>query len=116
MPGLPIADGHDLAMSIRHRLTDLAWHAMRRRISTYSRPGSPVVLRLAFTLVACVAAWATGCQTPAVYESPSLPRFLIDNLPAEASIAPAQDVEVVPVTEPAVVTLPDAVRECVLNN
>jgi cobalt-zinc-cadmium efflux system outer membrane protein len=51
-----------------------------------------------------------------VYDSPPLPRFLVDNPPAEASIAPAQEVQVIPVAQPAAVTLPDAVRECVLNN
>jgi cobalt-zinc-cadmium efflux system outer membrane protein len=51
-----------------------------------------------------------------VYESPSLPRFLIDNPPEAALIAPAQEAQVAPVEQRAVVTLPDAVRECVLNN
>jgi cobalt-zinc-cadmium efflux system outer membrane protein len=72
------------------------------------------VHRSLFTLGACVAAWAIGCQTPPVYESSSLPRFLVDNPPANA-IAPAQELQVVPVQR-AVVTLPDAVRECVLSN
>src|SRR5215470_7641935 len=89
---------------------------MRSRISAYSRLESTIVLRPLFTLVACVAAWATGCQTPEVYESPSLPRFLIDNSLTVASIAPAQEVQVASEEQRAVVTLPDAVRECVLNN
>jgi cobalt-zinc-cadmium efflux system outer membrane protein len=41
---------------------------------------------------------------------------LIDNLPAEASIIPAQEIQGSPEEQRAVVTLPDAVRECVLNN
>jgi cobalt-zinc-cadmium efflux system outer membrane protein len=65
-------------------------------------------------MAVCTAAWTAGCQTPDVYQSPSLPRFLIDN--AETLVTPVQQPQVVPAKQRSPVTLPDAVRKCVLNN
>ena len=67
-------------------------------------------LRLALTLLAC------GCNTPPGYESAPLPRFLVDDVPVAAAELKVVEPPVVPVAERPIVTLPDAVRECVLNN
>jgi cobalt-zinc-cadmium efflux system outer membrane protein len=68
-----------------------------------------------FLCASVTAAAAMGCGTPQVYESAALPRFLTDTtpvvIPQEANEPP-----VVPVAERPAVTLPDVVRECVLNN
>ncbi len=57
-----------------------------------------------------------GCRTPTAYSGADLPRFLTDP-PAEAEPTPAVvEPTPVPAAERPVVTLPDAVRECVLNN
>ncbi len=61
-----------------------------------------------------VAVGVAGCRTPPVYEGAPLPRFLVD--PAPATIATVAEPPAVPVAQRPVVTLPDAVRECVLNN
>jgi cobalt-zinc-cadmium efflux system outer membrane protein len=70
-----------------------------------------------FSLIVPLAAFVGwGCQTPSVYESEPLPRFLVDPAPATAPLPEPAEPPVVPVGERPVVTLPDAVRECVLNS
>lgn len=61
-----------------------------------------------------VAGW--GCGTPLVYESAPLPRFLVDPVAVAPPPPSPSELHPVPVAERPVVTLPDAVRECVLNN
>ena len=65
-----------------------------------------------FVLLAALVGW--GCQTPSAYESAPLPRFLVD--PAPALLPEPDEPPAVPVAERPAVTLPDAVRECVLNS
>ena len=60
------------------------------------------------------AGW--GCSTPSAYEGEPLPRFLVDPVVAAAPPPSPSELNPVPVAERPVVTLPDAVRECVLNN
>lgn len=66
-------------------------------------------------LLLCLPLAALGCRTPAAYESPPLPRFLVDPVPAPTP-DPAPTEPPVPIAERPVVTLPDAVAECALNS
>lgn len=61
-------------------------------------------------------AFGSGCSTPAVYEGATLPRFLVDPIVSVAPAPTPSELHPIPVSEQPVVTLPDAVRECVLNN
>ncbi len=63
-----------------------------------------------------LAVGAAGCHTPPVYESAALPRFLVDPAPAVVATPVADELQAVPKADRPIVTLPDAVRECVLNN
>jgi cobalt-zinc-cadmium efflux system outer membrane protein len=63
-------------------------------------------------LVVVLGGW--GCRTPPAHESPPLPTFLVD--PPPAALPEPAEPPVVPVADRPVLTLPDAVRECVLNN
>src|SRR5262245_24815879 len=63
-----------------------------------------------------VAAVGWGCCTPAMSEGPPLPRFLVDAVPAPFSDPGPSEPPSVPVADRPAVTLPDAVRECVLNS
>jgi cobalt-zinc-cadmium efflux system outer membrane protein len=62
-----------------------------------------------------VAILTGGCSTPAVYEGAPLPRFLVDTVPTPP-LESGLELPPVPVADRSVVTLPDAVRECVLNS
>ena len=57
-----------------------------------------------------------GCRTPAVYESAPLPRFLDEATPPVPADTGVPEPAGVPVADRPAVTLPEAVRECVLNN
>jgi cobalt-zinc-cadmium efflux system outer membrane protein len=65
-----------------------------------------------FLLLAGLGVW--GCQTPLAYEAVRLPKFLVD--PPPATLAEPADPPAVPFGDRPVLTLPDAVRKCVLNN
>ncbi len=74
---------------------------------------------MARQLIVCVAiatmtSW--GCHTPPVYESQALPRFLVDPSPVVVAEPLPNESQIVPVAQRPTVTLPDVVRECVLNN
>ena len=74
---------------------------------------------MARQLIVCVAiatmtSW--GCHTPPVYESQSLPCFLVDPSPLVVAEPLPNEAQIVPVAQRPNVTLPDVVRECVLNN
>jgi outer membrane protein, heavy metal efflux system len=57
-----------------------------------------------------------GCATPPIYDAEPLPRFLVDPVPAIVPSPRPVELKPIPVADQPVVTLPDAVRECVLNN
>jgi cobalt-zinc-cadmium efflux system outer membrane protein len=61
-------------------------------------------------------AFCWGCATPPAYEGEPLSRFLVDPVAVTMPAPLPSEVQPVPVAERPVVTLPDAVRECVLNN
>lgn len=62
-----------------------------------------------------VVAALSGCATPAAYESTPLPRFLVDSVQVPLPAARPESVAEAPGVRPAL-TLPDAIRECVLNS
>ena len=71
-------------------------------------------MRVLLLALFSAVALTSGCRTPAPYTGEPLPRFLVDQAPtADPAVA---EPPVVPVSERPAVTLPDAVRECVLNN
>ncbi|HSQ56195.1 MAG TPA: TolC family protein [Gemmata sp.] len=72
-------------------------------------------MRRRFCLIVPLAAligW--GCHTPPAYESAPLPRFLLD--PASPQLPSPEEPPEVPIARRPVVTLPDAIQECVLNS
>ena len=66
--------------------------------------------------VPLVAVLGLGCRTPPAYESAPLPRYLVDAAPVPPPETAPPEPPIVPVAQRPAVTLPDAVRECVLNN
>ena len=66
-----------------------------------------------FVLTVALLGW--GCRTPPAYEGAPLPRYLVDPIPVPSADAAPPEPPVVPVAQRPAVTLPDAVRECVLN-
>lgn len=65
--------------------------------------------------VLLITAATGGCTTPAAYESAPLPRFLVDNV-APAALELGTEAPPVRAADQQLLTLPDAVRECVLNS
>lgn len=66
--------------------------------------------------VALMLAHLAGCGTPATYRAAALPRYLTDE-PSEAAPLPAVPIAIAtPQSAKPDLTLPDVVRECVLNN
>jgi len=61
-------------------------------------------------------ALAAGCATPPAPEGQPLPRFLVDPVAVTPPAPTPAELHPIPVNDRPVVTLADAVRECVLSN